>query len=161
MSTRRYLGPGSFRSKSRYWVDRNPRSRENVMRVALEELLGQPFKKVRPTFLRNPATKRCLELDAYCEALRIGAEFSGEQHRVFPNSCHSTREEFDRQQLRDRLKLDLCRQHGVTLLIVLDTVSRSQMYDHVRTQLLNLHLLRAPVAAETERECQEVTELAS
>src|SRR6187402_3517650 len=59
------LGPGGFRSKSRFWVDRNPRSRENVMRGCLEELLGQPFPKVRPPFLLNLTTKRRLELDAY------------------------------------------------------------------------------------------------
>ena len=80
-SRRAVLGPGSFRSQSRYWVDRNPRSRENVMRAALQVLLGQPFVKVRPPFLLNLATKRRLELDAYNEKLRLAVEFDGEQVR--------------------------------------------------------------------------------
>lgn len=146
------LGPGSFRSKSRFWVDRNPRSRENLMRVALEELTGHPFPKVRPAFLRNPATNRCLELDAYCAALRLGAEFAGEQHRVFPNSCHSSRAEFDKQQHRDQLKLDLCRQHGVTLLIVPDSVKRNEMKEYVKMRLQELN---QPHHSEAETEVVE------
>lgn len=144
------LGPGSFRSKSRYWVDRNPRSRENLMRLALEELTGHTFLKVRPASLRNSATNRCLELDAYCAALRLGAEFAGEQHRVFPNSCHSSRAEFEKQQKRDQLKLDLCSQHGVTLIVVPDSVERSHMKEYVKMRLQELNLLH-PSEAKTEQ----------
>jgi hypothetical protein len=82
VSQQRYradLGPGGFRSHSRRWVDGNRNSRENVMRRSLEELLGQPFVKIRPAFLLNPTTKRRLELDAYCEPLRLAVEFDGEQ----------------------------------------------------------------------------------
>ena len=143
------LGPGSFRSTSRFWVDRNSRSRENLMRVALEELTGHPFPKIRPAFLRNPATNRCLELDAFCAALRLGAEFAGEQHRVFPNSCHSSRAEFDKQQHRDQLKLDFCRQHGVTLLIVPDSVKRNEMKEYVKMRLQELN---QPHHSEAETE---------
>jgi len=135
---RRDLGPGSFRSRSRFWVDRNPRSRENLMRDSLEKLLGHSFPKARPSFLRNPATNRCLELDAWCETLKIGAEFAGEQHRVFPNSCHSTREEFEKQQARDQLKMDLCKKHEVILLVVPDSVTSEQMHDYVKTSLCKL-----------------------
>ena len=52
------LGPGAFRSRSRFFVDQNPRSRENVMRDALKELLGETFVKIRPAFLLNPSTKK-------------------------------------------------------------------------------------------------------
>ncbi len=72
------LGPGGFRSQSRFWIDRNIRSRENVMRGLLEELLGQPFVKVRPAFLLSRASKRRLEL-TYSESLRLAVEFDGEQ----------------------------------------------------------------------------------
>ena len=75
------LGPGGFRSRSRFFVDQNPRSRENVMRDALKELLGETFVKIRPAFLLNPSTKRRLELDAYNEKLRLAVEFDGPQVR--------------------------------------------------------------------------------
>ena len=132
------LGPGSFRSKSRQLVDQNPRSRENVMRTALEELLGYPFVKTRPAFLLNPATKRRLELDAYCEPLCLAAEFHGQQHYVFPNSCHSTRAAFELQKQRDQLKVQLCRQHGTKLLVVPDTVSRCEVREYVSQELRRL-----------------------
>ena len=64
-----------MRSRSRSLVDANPKSRENVMRRSLEALLGLPCPKARPAFLRNPATNRCLELDAWCKALQVAAEF--------------------------------------------------------------------------------------
>jgi len=113
------------------------------MRVALEQLLGQPFPKARPDFLRNPSTNRCLELDAYCDTLRIGAEFAGEQHRVFPNSCHSTRAEFEKQQARDQLKMKLCQQHGVALLVIPDSVSAVDMHERVKSGLIQLKVLAA------------------
>jgi len=91
ISPQRYrvdLGPGGFRSQSRRWVDGNRNSRENVMRRSLEELLGQPFVKIRPAFLLNPTTKRRLELDAYCEPLRLAVEFDGEQVSGTRRSSH-------------------------------------------------------------------------
>jgi hypothetical protein len=108
------------------------------MRTTLEELLGHPFPKIRPAFLLNPATKRRLELDAYCEPLQLAAEFHGHQHYVFPNSCHSTRAAFELQQKRDQLKEELCRRHGTKLLIVPDTVARDEMREYVRKGLLAL-----------------------
>lgn len=48
----------AFRSVSHRWVEGNPHSRENTMRRILERLFGKPFPKVRPPFLRNPATRR-------------------------------------------------------------------------------------------------------
>lgn len=144
------LGPGGFRSRSRILVDRNPRSRENVMRAALEELTGHTFKKIRPAFLRNPATNRCLELDAYCESLKLGAEFAGEQHRIWPNCCHNTKEDFDKQQLRDQLKVELCRSHGVRLIVVPDTVARNDVKEYVRVQLIRLMIKLLPAEEEAQ-----------
>ncbi len=111
------------------------------MRVSLEELLGHPFPKARPPFLRNKRTNRCLELDAWCKTLKIGAEFAGEQHRVFPNSCHSTREEFEKQQARDQLKMELCQKNAVTLLVVPDSVTGAQMHEYVRNSLVKLGVI--------------------
>ena len=113
----------AFRRCSRFWVDDNPRSRENVMRRALEALLKQPCPKQRPLFLNNPATNRCLELDAYCAALKIGCEFQGIQHAQWPNPVHATRAEFAIQVARDALKQTLCEKEGVTLIQVPHTVS--------------------------------------
>ena len=93
------------------------------MRQALERIFGRPFPKRRPPFLLNPETGRRLEADAYCEELKLMAEFSGIQHRVYPNPYHSTRAQFEAQQQRDALKAELCAKAGVKLVIVPDTVA--------------------------------------
>ena len=131
----------AFRSVSHRWVDQNPNSRENLMRACLQSLLGKPFVKVRPSFLRNPETNRCLELDAYCGELRLGAEFHGVQHSSFPNPFHSTRAQFDQQQKRDQLKIALCKAHEIQLLIVLHHVHKDELESHIKEQLLLMGFL--------------------
>ena len=103
------------------------------MRRTLEQLTGKPFVKVRPDFLRNPASGRCLELDAFNPELQLGCEFQGIQHYTFPNPFHSTKERFEAQLHRDKLMVELCAQRGVTLLLVPDSVER----DQIRTFLLD------------------------
>jgi hypothetical protein len=125
----------AFRSVSHHWVDRNPRSRENTMREILERLLAKPFIKIRPAFLRNPTSKRCLELDAYNEELQLGVEFNGIQHHAFPNPFHSTRAQFEAQRQRDHLKVELCKKHNVTLIAVPHYVVRDELEEYLRSQL--------------------------
>ncbi len=72
------------------------------------------------------------------------------QHHTFPNACHSTREDFEKQQYRDRLKVTLCRQHGVTLLIVPSSVTRLGMKDHLARELTRLGFPLVSVAPEAE-----------
>jgi hypothetical protein len=96
---------------------------------------------VRSAFLRNPATRRCLELDAYSEEIQLGVEFHGVQHYEFPNPFHSTRAQFQRQQDRDKLKSTLCSMHGVRLLIVPHHVQRDDIETYLRNQLEHLGLL--------------------
>jgi len=134
----------AFRSVSHRWVDQNLHSRENVMRSCLRTLLGHVFIKMRPDFLRNPKTRRCLELDAYCAELHLGVEFHGIQHYEFPNPFHSTREQFQRQCDRDELKGTLCKNHGVRLIVVPHHVQREDMEQYLRTQLVHLGLLGEP-----------------
>ena len=140
----------TFRSRSRFWVDQNPDSRENVMRRALEGLLGLPCPKARPLFLRNPATKRCLELDAFCEERKVACEFQGIQHSQYPNPVHLNKTKFDAQVARDQLKQTLCSTHGVALILVPHTVSRQGMEAYLREQLQRHGLLSVMAQASSE-----------
>ena len=63
-------------------VTLNPRSRENIMRVALEALTGKSFIKIRPPWLRNPLGGRNLEIDAWNDELKLACEFQGYQHSL-------------------------------------------------------------------------------
>lgn len=110
-------------------------TREEVMRRTVSALCGRPFLKVRPEFLRNINTNRCLELDAYNEELKLGCEFNGIQHYKPLNPYHITEADFETQQHRDRLKAELCIRHGVRLIVVPYTVHKESIHRFLRFQL--------------------------
>lgn len=64
----------------------------------------------------NPKTKKPLEID--CFDGKIGVEYNGIQHYVFPNRFHVSAEEFEAQKRRDREKLEQARKLRVPLIIV-------------------------------------------
>jgi hypothetical protein len=113
------------------------RTGEEATRAALTRIFGVPFVKIRPPFLVNPETKRRLELDCYSEQLRLGVEYSGLQHFVFPNPFHRTQAEFDAQQRRDRYKAQQCQLAGVHLVVVPFTVAKARIESYLRQQLHN------------------------
>lgn len=127
--------PSFFRTVSFLRVTANPRSCDNTMRAIISELCGVTFIKTRPSFLRNPATNRCLELDAYNSDLQLACEYNGLQHAVYPNQCHRTESEFLLQQHRDKIKAEMCKSQGVRLIIIHHTVDRDSIEDFLRYQL--------------------------
>lgn len=61
------------------------------------------------------------------ETLRLCVEYQGQQHYVFPNAFHKSRDEFVAQPKRDQLKKALCQAAGGTLVEVPYTVKRRDM----------------------------------
>jgi hypothetical protein len=92
------------------------------MRERLGKIFGVEFKKVRPTWLRNPSTKRCLELDMYNEDLALAFEYDGAQHTHYTPHFHGSREHYEYRVLVDRLKDTLCKEHVVTLIRIPYTI---------------------------------------
>ncbi len=76
------------------------------------------FKKVRPAFLKNPKTKRNLELDLYNEDLKLAIEFNGQQHYEFVPRFHGNQKRYRDQIYRDDLKMKLCKKEGIYLIVV-------------------------------------------
>ena len=91
---------------------------EAICKQVIEEIYNAPFYCVRPDFLKNPETGRNLELDLYNDFHKVAVEYNGQQHCVYPNSFHKTREEFINQVRRDEFKLDMCDKHGIYLITV-------------------------------------------
>lgn len=112
-------------------------SGEKETRASLERLLGVPFVKIRPAWLRNTVhnTGRNLEIDCYNEALGLCVEYDGRQHQSYPNYWHKTPAEFTAQLERDALKRQVCEARGLTFIVVPHTVPRNSIESFLRTKL--------------------------
>jgi hypothetical protein len=90
---------------------------EALLAQVVEEMGGKRFKKARPQWLVGKSG-RLLELDLFDRKAAIAIEYQGRQHYQFIDRFHGTREKFEAQQERDRLKAQLCAERGVLLLVV-------------------------------------------
>jgi hypothetical protein len=66
-------------------------SGETECRRAAEKLTGKAFPKKRPDFLRNGVTGANLEIDCFCEELKIGIEYNGAQQFRYTHYFHSSK----------------------------------------------------------------------
>lgn len=95
------------------------------------------FKKVRPDWLRNPCSGRCLELDGYCEDLSLAIEYDGVQHYQWPNFIGMTKEEFLRQRDRDEIKAKTCLKRNICLIKIPYTVPLERIPLAIYSRLLD------------------------
>ena len=93
---------------------------ENICREVLTVLFpNNIFKKCRPQWLMN---KKPMELDFYCEELKLAIEFNGIQHYKFCGFFHKSESDFNNQLARDELKNKLCIENNVKLISVPYTI---------------------------------------
>jgi hypothetical protein len=93
---------------------------EEYVRYVFEGIFKDKFPKVKPNWLGG------LELDGYNEKLNLAFEFQGIQHHKYVPVFHPNGlADFDSQLERDKKKRNLCKRHGVKLILV----------DFVNTQL--------------------------
>ena len=114
---------------------------ENKCRKVLEDRFDRSFPTTRPDFLKNPKTNRNLELDGYCEELKLAFEYDGEFHykeKPWQGVRHSL---LDRQQL-DRLKDDLCKNNGI-ILIRIPYWENSNLESYIKEQLIDIGVVCA------------------
>lgn len=104
------------------------------VRLILEHNFAKLFPTVRPDWLKNPETNKNLELDGYCEELRLAFEYQGNQH--YHNNTQFAGE-LDKQVKRDELKEKLCKEHGIQLLFIKQSRSydKDKFFKHVVFQL--------------------------
>lgn len=110
---------------------------EEICRNVIEEIYQKKFPCVRPNFLKNPETKRNLELDCYNDELKIAVEYNGIQHYKWPNFTGHSKEEFINQIRRDKFKLQTCDENGVYLITVPYTVPHDKIKDYIIERLPN------------------------
>lgn len=98
---------------------------------AAQEIFNVPFKKIHPKWLVNPKTGRRMEIDCYNDQLKIGIEYHGKQHYVFPNRYHKRIEDFNEQKERDIEKLNICDENGVYLITVPYTIPINRIKSYI------------------------------
>ena len=97
------------------------------------------FKTVRLDILKNPYTKRALEIDGLFAIeiktngvvtgyIFIGFEHQGIHHREYPNSWHKSNEDFEKQIMRDKWKFDKCKRLGFIIIEVYFDVENKREY---------------------------------
>ena len=101
----------------------------------LEYMFNKEFKKVRPRFLKNPNTNRCLELDCFNEKLKLAIEYQGDQHYNWPNYTRQTFEDFRRQLWRDDFKVSECENNHIYLIRVSYEISLSNIQQYIYDNL--------------------------
>lgn len=100
---------------------------ERVVRFVLETLFCCPFPSVK---LRPVKDKRkLLELDCFSAELKLGIEVQGRQHyrpvKFGSISQEQAEENFKNQQIRDKLKRELCIKEGIKLIEIDNTINRT------------------------------------
>lgn len=88
---------------------------EEICRIYFEEIFGKSFPKSKPKFLAT-GLRAVMELDGFCEDLKLAFEHHGEQHYRWVPRFQSSENDFFEQQRRDAAKVELCRVAGVTLI---------------------------------------------
>ena len=86
---------------------------ENLCRSILQTITGQQFIKIRPSFLQG------LELDGYCEELKIAFEYQGRQHYYYTPHFHRNGiRDLISQNIRDKIKKNICDKTGIRLITI-------------------------------------------
>lgn len=128
----------SVKSKGSWCPECSTGFSERFCRVLFEAYFGQAFPKEYPEWLKSREGNQ-LELDGYCQALKLAFEHHGEQHYKKTSFFVNDEAEFLRQQHLDSLKIALCKENGVRLIEI------SQLPSRGNHQELKLHVYEALV----------------
>lgn len=109
---------------------------EFVCRSIFEYLFNTTFPKSRPSWLKNSDGNQ-MELDGYNEELKIAFEYQGMQHYVRFNHFHKSDAIFDRQQILDNEKKELCFKNNINLICISYKIKIDNMQKYIVNELLN------------------------
>ena len=101
---------------------------ERICREFFERLFCESFPTQRPSWLRNSRGNR-MELDGYCERLRLAFEHQGEQHYSARTRFVKSSEALQSRMADDKRKSELCEENGVTLICVPEIGGRLPLND--------------------------------
>jgi hypothetical protein len=100
------------------WFGKQSKGEKICKNVLHDMYPNNIFTKTRPIWLQNPNSGYCLELDLYCDELKLAIEYQGKQHYVFIPYFHKDNSDFKKQQIRDSIKKELCVKNNVNLITI-------------------------------------------
>lgn len=106
---------------------------EEISRTTMEQLFSAPFPKERPKWLRN-SRGRLMELDGANFDLGLAFEYHGAQHFQKNYYVKEDAKLLQRQE-DDNYKEELCRQHGIKLVILTHKMQYGEFPKHIKAQL--------------------------
>ena len=105
--------------------------KKRLCRLAIKDIYNVPFSVVRPDWLRNPNTGYNLELDCYNDDVKIAIECYNESHYKWPNFTHGTFDDVITQINIDKMRMAMCKQEGVRLIVVSYTIEVEDIKDFI------------------------------
>ena len=92
---------------------------EEYVRKLLYKITNKYFIKTRTlSWLIDNTNNNHLELDGYNDELKVAFEYQGEQHYILTFLNQHNNENLENTKRKDKLKLKLCHENGVKLIVV-------------------------------------------
>ena len=105
---------------------------ESICRRYFEYIFDVTFPTLSPKWLVNPLTGAKMHLDGLNEYLKLAFEYNGIQHYKFNVLFHHNDYEcFIKQKQRDFTKRILCKENGITLIVIPYTITPRSLLKHI------------------------------
>jgi len=112
------------------WCPKCLNKTELKCRTIFENLLGKTFPNLRHEFIRNPKTGRKLELDGYCDELKLAFEYDGE----YNYKPIVSEEKLEEQLYREQIKTKVCIDNGI-VLIRIPYWKKNSLEEYIKSEL--------------------------
>jgi len=89
---------------------------ERICRQYFEQIFKEKFIRCKPSWLIHDGVK--LELDGYCEILKLAFEHNGEQHYRVNGKFTKDETSLIKRKKYDLAKIDICNKFGVKLIVI-------------------------------------------
>jgi len=105
---------------------------ERICRKYFEEIFEQKFPKIRPKWLKSD--KYPLELDGYCENLKLAFEYQGIQHYE-SGHFNDSKDDLNKRNKIDDLKIEICKNNNISLIQISYQIKPEKMGNLLKIKL--------------------------
>lgn len=111
---------------------------EEACRFIFQKLFpGHRFIRQRFDWMRVENGYK-LELDGYCEDLKLAFEYNGEQHYKTVDRFQTKKKTLAQRKRYDAIKLEKCKEQGIDLVVIPYTVKMSDIESYIITELIGM-----------------------